>query len=118
MENLLPTFSPELAAEIAFRIVDETRRDLEDRRDWDDKCAVWTQLWACKPPDRENPPWEGSANVVVPLVASACEQAHNRAYAAYFDQPNPEQVKCLPVAENDVQRTPKVEKCIDRKSVV
>lgn len=115
MDNLLTeqAFTAELAGQIAERIIDETSRDLIDRRAWDDKCAVWTELWACEPPDRSDPPWEGSANVVVPLVASACEQAHNRAYAAYFDQPNPEQVKCLPVAENDVARVPKVEKCMN-----
>lgn len=112
-DNLLLKFTPEVAKEIGDRIRDETKRDLDDRRAWDDKVAVWTELWACEPPKRENPPWEGSSNVCIPLLASACEQSHNRAYAAYFDQPTKEQCKCIPVAENDMQRAPRCEKVMN-----
>lgn len=111
--NLIEKYDAEQAAELANRIISETKQDLDDRREWDKNCEEWTKLWACQPTDRTNPPWEGSANTCIPLVASACEQAHNRAYAAFFDQPAPEQVRCLPVEEGDIERAKRVEKLLN-----
>lgn len=112
MENLLEKYDTQQAAELCERIIRETKQDLEDRREWDDKVEVWTKLWAMEPPEGDGP-WPGSANVVLPMVASACEQFHGRAYASNFDQPTPELVRCRPVSLNDVERAMRVEQLMN-----
>lgn len=111
-DNLLPSMDAETTAAMLQRILDTTKNDLDDRAEWDAKVEAWTKLWNVQPPDRV-PAWEDGSNVCVPLLVSACEQSHDRAYSAYFDQPTAEQVRVRPVEEMDVEIAMRVEKTMN-----
>jgi hypothetical protein len=111
--NMIDKFDDTTLAEIAERIIRETEDDLQDRQEWDDKVEIWTKLWNVQPTDRDNAPWEDASNVCVPLVTSACEQAHERGYSAYFDGGVGGFIRAMPVEDGDIPRAARVEKVME-----
>ena len=44
MENLLKDMDVEDATALASRVISETKRDLDDRREWDEKIEIYLSL--------------------------------------------------------------------------
>jgi len=104
MDNLIETMNlkDEWLEELGQRIHTETDNDLQDRRGWEEKVEVWTKLWMCEPPSDRVGPWPDSANLCVPILASASEQQHDIAYSSFFEVDDQEYVGCKPVEEADI----------------
>jgi hypothetical protein len=105
--NIIEEIPEEKLEELGIDTVTAYNKDLESRDDWEAKRNRWYKLWALY---RENKtePWPGCSNVCIPLLATACNQFHGRAYQSVFSAP--EIMHALPTASNDVVRAKNVER--------
>lgn len=96
--NLVHDLDEEDLGEIAQTCLEEFRFDEESRTEWVSMHAEWLRLYFQR--DRpKNPPWEGSSEESLPLLAEACNQFHSRAYPGMF--PGAELVKAKPIGRPD-----------------
>jgi hypothetical protein len=110
LTNIASKIPEEKRREIALEIIDHYNIDLESRSDWEEKRRRWYELWACVR-EKKTDPWEGASNVCVPMMATACNQFHARAYQSIFAPPG--MVKCVPIGEHDFNRAKNVEKYLN-----
>ena len=92
--------------QIAREICDDYRIDINSRSTWEEHRKEYYELWA----GVRNPksyPWPNCSNVIVPMLSTACNQFHARAYQAMFSPPNV--VKVLPVGSADISRAKNAE---------
>jgi hypothetical protein len=108
--NIASKIPEEKRNEIALEIIDQYKIDLDSRADWEVKRKRWYDLWACVR-EAKNEPWENASNVCIPMMATACNQFHARAYQSVFAAPG--MVKCLPVGDLDYNRAKDVEKFLN-----
>jgi hypothetical protein len=104
--NLVDKITDDKQEEIAKTICDDYDTDLKSRTEWEEKRNKWYKLWACER-DPKSDPWPGCSNICIPMLATAANQFHARAYQAVFAPPG--MVKAIPVAENDVKRSKNVQ---------
>jgi len=104
--NLAEKLDLDTAQQIGRELVHDYESDREGRQPWAEKRDRWYKLWAGER-DAKTSPWVGCSNVSVPLVLTACNQFHGRAYSAIFAAPG--MVRALPVEPNDVARAKNVE---------
>lgn len=105
--NLVDKIPEEKQKEIAIEICQQYDFDIQSRASWAEKRDKWYKLWSCMR-EPKNTPWPGASNVCIPMMATAANQFHARAYQAIFAPPG--MVKAIPVSENDYQRAKNVEK--------
>jgi chaperonin GroES len=78
--------------------MDDYTSDEESRQEWLSMHADWLRLYYQR--DRPiNPPWEGSSEESIPILAEACNQFHARAFQAMF--PNRKIIRAIPVGKAD-----------------
>ncbi len=83
LENLAKELDEKKRGEVAEQCLDDFKTDLESRTEWLSMHAEWLKLYYQK--DKPiNPPWEGSSDESLPMLAEACQQFHSRAYQAMF----------------------------------
>jgi hypothetical protein len=96
--------------DIAIKTVEHKRDDERSREEWKLKRDRWFKLWSLFREPKTSP-WPNASNVCIPLLATAVNQFHGRAYQSIFAAPGI--VKALPVSRNDVSRAKRVEKYMD-----
>jgi len=88
----------------------EYKEDLTTRTEWLEMHAHWINLYYHR--DKPlNPPWNGSSQEGVPMLAEACNQFHARAVPAFF--PGSVIVKAIPtgnITDLDLKRAERVSK--------
>jgi hypothetical protein len=106
MVNIVSKIPPEKQLKIATEIITDRDTDIDSRKDWADKRDRAYKLWTLH---REPKiiPWENCSNVCIPIMSTAVNQFHGRAYQSIFAAP--ELVKVLPVGKNDVLNARNVE---------
>ena len=108
--NLIKEIPEEKQKEIAVEICENYDTDIQSRSVWEEKRDKWYKLWAGIRGEKTDP-WPGCSNVAVPLLATASNQFHGRAYQSIFAAPG--LIKCIPVSSNDVERAERVEKYLN-----
>lgn len=106
-KNLAIDMDQQVLDDIANTIVKDYDCDISDREKWENNAKKWVKMWACDVSDRK-PPYKDASNVCMPLFASAENQTHSRLYTSIVNTPN--MYSILPVEENDLERSNKVEK--------
>ena len=82
--------------DIASHVWDTWKADRESRSEWEEMHAQWLKLYYQK--DKPlNPPWEGSSEESLPLLAEGCTQFSSRAYKAMF--PSQQIIRCVPTGQ-------------------
>ena len=82
--------------DIASQVWETWKSDRESRGEWETMHAQWQKLYYQK--DKPlNPPWEGSSEESLPLLAEGCTQFSSRAYKAMF--PSQQIIKCVPTGQ-------------------
>lgn len=98
LRNLATELSEEELTKIAQTCLEDYKKDLESRQPWEDMHAQWLRAYYQK--DKPvNPPWEGSSDESVPMLAEACNQFHARAFRAMF--PSRNIIQAIPVGKVD-----------------
>lgn len=94
--NIAEQLEPQELQEIASKVSQDYRRDLDSRADWEQKHAKWLELYY-QTDKAKMPAWEGSSQDSVPLLTEAVNQFQSRAYKAFF--PTRYFVDCIPVGQ-------------------
>lgn len=107
--NLAIKLDDKKLMEIATKCLDDYKRDRDSRSDWESMHEKWKKLYYMQ--DKPTtPPWEGSSQESIPMLAEACGQFHARAYGALF--PGRKILTCIPTGCNTtpdvLQRTKRV----------
>lgn len=96
--NIAEDLSKDELDDIARVCLEDYKADEESRQEWMEMHAHWLNLYYLK--DRPiNPPWEGSSDESLPMLAEAATQFHSRAYKAMF--PGRDVIKAIPVGRWD-----------------
>ena len=106
LTNLAGKLSNEQQTNLSRELTENYDKDIISRKEWQDKRDRWYKLWSLHR-EPKNEPFEGCSNVAVPMLATAVNQFHGRAYASIFSPPG--MVKVLPVERMDVVRAKRVE---------
>ena len=107
LQNLAEDLSDSELAEIAKEVVENYKIDEESRGEWLSMHSEWLRLYFQKDMP-QNPPWEGSSEESIPILAEACNQFHARALKAMF--PNRNIIKAIPVGKPDEQSKERAER--------
>lgn len=101
LKNIAPEFDEQELKEISNQCLRDYQNDEDSRADWLDMHSTWVELYFQK--DRaKNPPWEGSSDESIPMLAEACNQFHARAFQAMF--PSRNIIKVIPTGEWDATK--------------
>jgi chaperonin GroES len=84
--------------DIGAMVVEDYETDVESRSGWMTKHASWIRLYFQEDYPL-NPPWEGSSNESLPMLAEACNQYHARAMPAMF--PSRDIIRAIPTGKID-----------------
>ena len=98
LRNLALDLDEDELGEIATTCLEEFKYDEESRQEWLTMHADWLKLYFQKD-NPTNPPWEGSSEESLPLLAEACNQFHSRAFPALF--PGTKIVNVRPIGRPD-----------------
>ena len=82
-DNLVLALSEEKVKEIGNQVVENTKRDLGSRSEWEKRRGNWHKLFSLTR-DPKNFPWEKCSNVGIPTLAIAAIQFQARAFEALF----------------------------------
>ena len=74
----------ELVSSIGRQVVEEYKKDLESRSDWEERMANALEL-ALQVQEEKSFPWPGASNVKFPLITIAALQYHARAYPSLIN---------------------------------
>lgn len=110
--NLLIEMDEDQRRALGQKVVRMTEEDLRSRSGWSDRQVEHMALWACDAPKRTGP-WEGSANVCVPMVTSAINNWAGITGASMFENPAKEWVTTIPNNAIDIKRAERVEKYLN-----
>lgn len=95
-KNLASDLSDEKLNQIGEMVVQGYEDDDLSRESWKKQYNIYTRLFYVRPEfDSKNDPWEGAANVVLPVITIACTQFWARALDALFS--SKQVVKTFPV---------------------
>lgn len=113
--NIADGMEVEQREKIGADVVAWFRRDRDARNadGWDDTRAEHLRLSLVKPPLGRQKPWEDSADVCIPIMASACQQMSARAYSATTGNPDGSMMAALPMEPGDVDRARKVSRYVN-----
>lgn len=97
-QNIAESLNDDELLEIGRTVCKEFKADVASRSEWDNLHASWLKLYY-QTDAPVNPPWEGSSDESLPLLAESCTQFAARAYQAMF--PNRTFIKSIPVGKVD-----------------
>jgi len=106
LTNIVSKISKDKQEEIAKEVCDQYDTDVRSRQEWAVKREKWYKLWLCHR-EVKTSPWVGCSNICIPMLSTASNQFHARAYQSIFAAPG--MVRCLPVGKNDHKRAKNVE---------
>lgn len=110
LQNLAINMAPELLEQIAADGIEAYRRHYESASEWRELHADWVRIYYQK--DRPvNPPWPGSSDEAIPIVAEACTQFGARVVKAMF--PSRRVIQAIPTGQaqqKDMDRAERVAK--------
>lgn len=98
LQNLAKDLPEEELSEIAKVCLEDFKADKESAQEWRKMHAQWLKLYFQKDTPI-NPPWEGSSDESMPLLAEACNQFHARSFPAMF--PSRNIIRAIPVGKSD-----------------
>lgn len=104
--NLVKDIPEDKQKEIGIMVPTNTQIDLDGRTEWADKRDRWYKLYSLFRKTKTNP-WPKCSNICIPMMATAINQFHGRAYQSIFAAPDI--LQALPVARNDIRRAKNVE---------
>lgn len=110
LQNLAAMLPEEELDAIGELVCKEAELDDKSRQDWLDMHAHWIRLYYQNDAPL-NPPWQGSSDESIPMLAEACNQFHARAFQAFF--PNRSIIQALPtgqIEKADIERAKRVGK--------
>lgn len=107
LRNLAEDLSEEELGEIASEGIENFNNDIESAGEWHSMHADWLRLYFQKDHPL-NPPWEGSSEESVPVLAEACNQFHARAFPAMF--PSRNIIRSIPVGKTDEKAKERAER--------
>jgi hypothetical protein len=107
LTNLVSSIPEDKQKTIAGNIVTDYDYDLQGLSGHRNNINKWYKQWACIV-EPKTEPFLKSSNVCIPLLATASNQFHARAYQAIFAPPG--MVRTIPVGKNDITRARNVEK--------
>lgn len=94
--NLAESLEEDELNKIAKECLENFETDVQSRAEWEDMQAKWLELYYQN--DKPNtPPWEGSSQESIPVLAEAINQFQSRSYRAFF--PNRYFIECIPVGK-------------------
>ena len=102
VRNLASNLDEDELKKIGAQVIEEYRADEDSRHEWMSQHASWLKLYYQKDAP-VNPPWEGSSDESLPLLAEGCTQFSARAYQAMF--PSRGFLKAIPVGKEDPNST-------------
>jgi len=108
--NIAVDLPEEELKEIAQQCIKDFDDDLASREEWEQMHADYLETYYQKSTS-ENPPWAGSSDESIPVLAEAINQFQSRTYKAFF--PNRYFVDCIPVgfpSTNARQRADRIAK--------
>ena len=110
LQNLAHQLSEDELTKLGGMVVEEFEEDNRSAQPWREMHAHWINLYYQQ--DKPlNPPWRGSSEESIPMLAEACNQFHARAFQAFF--PNRSIIKTIPtgnIEEADLKRAERVGK--------
>lgn len=100
VRNLAIGMNDDTLSEIGKKVCETWKYDRSSRSEWEAMHAEWLNLYYQKDKPK-NPPWEGSSQESLPLLAEGCTQFSARAYKAMF--PSQQIIRAVPtgVADSD-----------------
>jgi chaperonin GroES len=107
LRNIAEDLSDDDLGEIAAQCMDDYTSDEESRQEWLTMHSDWLRLYYQKDLPI-NPPWEGSSEESIPILAEACNQFHARAFQAMF--PNRKIIKAVPTGKVDAAAKARAER--------
>jgi chaperonin GroES len=105
--NLAEELPDDQLKQIAELVIEEYEEDLESRSEWEDMHAKWMELFY-QADISDNPPWEGSSEEGLPILAEAINQFQSRTYKAFF--PNRYFVEAIPVGDSNPEARERAER--------
>lgn len=93
--------------EIAEKVIQDYINDLQSKEQHDLKNAENLKLFY-QDDKASNPPWDGSSNESIPILAEAVNQFQSRSYKAFF--PNRNFVEALPVGQSNSKARERAER--------
>lgn len=105
--NLAESLDANELKEIAAKVIKDFDDDLESRAPWEEKHAKWLKLFH-QEDQSVNPPWDGSSEESIPILAEAVYQFQSRSYKAFF--PNRYFVDAIPVGKPSRQARERAER--------
>src|ERR1700758_4981400 len=105
--NLVPLLDPETVRHLGFDVCEKFKADKDSRREWEQRMrkAMELALQVC---DKKTFPWEGAANVKLPLISTGALQYQSRVYPALVDGPYP--VAAKPIVPGDKAQEQRAER--------
>jgi hypothetical protein len=104
--NIASEFNKKEVKLIVDTAITDYEFDIDSRKDWEEKRNRYYKLWSCFR-EQKDTPWVGASNVCIPMLASATNQFHARAYQSIFAAPGV--AKTIPVGESDIKRAKNTE---------
>jgi chaperonin GroES len=105
--NLALDMEEDTLNSIGAELCEYINHDNSSRSEWVSEHAKWLKLYYQKDVPA-NPPWQGSSNESIPMLAEACNQFHARAYPAMF--PNRNVIQAIPVGKSDAAARERAER--------
>lgn len=100
--NLVPFLEEDEVRSLGFDVCEKFKADKDSRRDWEHRMRKGMEL-ALQVVDKKSFPWEGAANVKLPLVSVGALQYQSRAYPALIDGPFPVDAKPIIVGDKEAE---------------
>ncbi len=94
--NLALDMDDDTLSEIGNHVYETWSHDRQSRSEWEAMHAEWVSLYYQKDKPK-NPPWEGSSQESLPLLAEGCTQFSARAYKAMF--PGQQIIRAVPTGQ-------------------
>jgi len=105
--NLATSLEDKELKEISAKVIKDFEDDLESRAPWEEKHSRWLKLFH-QEDKAEMPPWDGSSEESIPILAEAVYQFQSRSYKAFF--PNRYFVDAIPVGKPSRQARERAER--------
>ena len=106
--NLVPFLAEDEVRCLGFDICEKFKADKDSRREWEVRMRHGMEL-ALQVCDKKTFPWEGAANVKLPLVSVGALQYQSRVYPALIDGPFPVAAKpIIPGNKAEEQRAERI----------
>lgn len=101
-KNLVDKLDEQECRSLGMWVCEKYKQDKDSRSAWEERMKKAMEM-ALQISDRKTFPWEGAANVKLPLIATAALQYQSRVYPALIDGPSPVAVKPAVVGDKPAE---------------